>query len=93
MNLPSLSVGQKDFLNALITKEELIRAITNLQSGKEPGPDGFGSDFDQKFIGLLMEPMLQMFYHSFLTEELQQTLREANISLILKKGKHPESFS
>ena len=34
-----------------------------------------------------------MFNHSFSVIELPQTLREANISLILKKGKWPESCS
>lgn len=38
--------------------------------------------------------MLQMYnHHSFVAEELLETLREANISLLLKKGKCPESCS
>ena len=42
---------------------------------------------------LLLEPLLDMFNHSFSTTELPQTLKEADISLIFKKGKHPESCS
>ena len=91
MNLPTISEEQRSLLNGPITKEELINAIKNLQSGKSPGPDGLTCEFYKEFSSLLLEPLLEMLNHSFTTTELPQTLREANISLILKKGKCPES--
>ena len=58
---------------------------------KAPGPDGFSAEFFKEFSGLLVDPLVSMFNGAFLKEELPQTLREANISLILKKGKCPDA--
>uniref|UniRef100_A0A8K9V8C7 Reverse transcriptase domain-containing protein n=1 Tax=Oncorhynchus mykiss TaxID=8022 RepID=A0A8K9V8C7_ONCMY len=93
IELPTISEEQRPLLNAPITKEEIMFAIKNLQNGKAPGPDGFCSEFYKEFHGLILEPLRDMFNHSFSNDQLPQTLREANISLILKKGKCPESCS
>jgi hypothetical protein len=87
INLPTISEEQK------CTRDEVLNAIKNLQGGKSPGPDGFGSEYYKEFKDLLIGPLLQMFNDSFSTTELPQTLKEANISLLLKKGKYPESCS
>lgn len=91
--LPILSEKQKTILNSPITKTELIKAIKSLQNGKSPGPDGFCCEFYKQFQDILVEPLLNMFNHSFISEEFPQTMKEANISVILKKGKCPESCS
>lgn len=69
----------------------MIKAITTLQNGESPSPDGFCYEFYKQFQNILVEPLLDMFNHSFITGEVPQTLREVNISLILKKGKCPDS--
>ena len=86
IELPTISEEQRSLLTAPITEEEIMFAIKNLQNGKAPGPDGFCSEFYKEFHGLILEPLRDMFNHSFSNDQLPQTLREANISLILKKG-------
>lgn len=45
LDLPSLSQDLRNSLDAPITQEEVSAAISSMQSGKSPGPDGFPSDF------------------------------------------------
>lgn len=87
----SLPPENKLVLNSPISREEVINAIRNLQNGKAPSPDGFRSEFYKEFSGLLVDPLIRMFNEVFSNNELPQTLREANISVLLKKGKCPES--
>uniref|UniRef100_A0A3B3BVU9 Reverse transcriptase domain-containing protein n=1 Tax=Oryzias melastigma TaxID=30732 RepID=A0A3B3BVU9_ORYME len=93
LTLPIISETQKSELNAAITKEEALLALTSLQSGKSPGPDGLTCDFYKEFHHLLLDPFLAMLEHSFISGSLPQSLREANITLILKKGKDSEHCS
>lgn len=88
LSLPTILSEQHSVLNAPISREEVINAIKTLQCGKAPGPD---SEFYKEFSDLLVDPLLSMFNNSFLHTKLPKTLREANFSLILKKGKCPES--
>lgn len=44
----------------------------------------------EEFSGLLVDPQVRMFNDAF-SNKLPQTLTEANISVLLKKGKCPES--
>lgn len=91
LDLPQVTEDQKLQLNAPITKEEALLALKSMPSGKAPGPDGFGCEFYKEFSSILLDPLLAMFNHSFESGILPQSLREANISLILKKGKCPDS--
>lgn len=90
LNLPTLSEDQTSFLNAPISKKEVLEAIKSLQSWKAPGPDGLSREFSKEFRDLLVDPLLNMFNDSFVKGHLPQSLREANISLILKKAKQAE---
>lgn len=67
------------------------RAIKSLRNGRAPGPDGFVSEFYKEFVDLFSEPYLDMLKDSFDTGVFLPSLREANISLILKKSKPPEN--
>ena len=40
-------------LDLPITQEEIVAAISSMQSAKSPGPDGFSSDFFKKFTNQL----------------------------------------
>lgn len=68
-------------------------AISRMQNGKVPGPDGISCEFYEEWQTLLLELMLNMFNYSYRSRQLPESLREANISLILKKGKPPEACS
>lgn len=90
-DLTQFSDAQRCLLNAPITGEKALSALKSMPSGKAPGPDGFGCEFYKEFSNILLDPMLAMFDHSFLSGILPPSLREANISLILKNGKDPQN--
>ena len=86
-NLPSLTEEQRELLNAPITREEVLEAIRSLQSGKAPGPDGYGPEYYKKMSRVVVGPLTDMFLDSFKNKRLPPSLNLANISLILKKNK------
>ncbi len=69
ISLPSLTEEQRELLNRPVTREEVLDAIRTLQSGKAPGPDGYGPEYykkneqscggpsDQHVFGLFQESM------------------------------------
>ena len=91
LRLPKTPEAQKLQLNAPITREEALLAFKSMPLGKAPGPDGFGCEFYKAFNNILLDSLLAMFNHSFECRILPQSLREANIYLIIKKGKCPDS--
>lgn len=93
LNLPCLSDEQKTALDAPISKTEVLDAIKGLQSSKSPGPDGLCVEFYKEFQDLLVDPLLDMFNDALIKGSLPQSVREANISLILKKAKAPEDWT
>ena len=48
-NFPKLNREEIENLNRHITSTEIKTAIRNLPANKNPGPDGFTSEFYQKF--------------------------------------------
>ncbi len=93
ISLPAITEEQRIILNAPITQEEVLNAIKMLQNGKASGPDGLNSEFYKEFNDVLLDPMFEMFKDSLSGKGLPQTLQDTNISVILKKGKPPESCS
>ena len=75
--MPSLSQDLRHSLEAPITQKEIVAAITPMQSGKYPGPEGLPSDFFKKFSD------------SFDSGKLPPSFYQACISLLLKKDKDP----
>ena len=73
-----------------ITAQEVLDTIQSLQSGKAPGPDGFGPEFHKKMAKFVVGPLTNMFMKSFDGGSLPPTLNLAHISLILQKDKPPD---
>lgn len=67
-----------------VTNSEVIDSIGSMQSGKAPGPDSF-PEFFKKFPEQLAPILLSVFRESLSSQSLPPTMREATISLILKK--------
>lgn len=65
INLPTISDDLRSKLGAPISALELHQAISHIQLGKAPGSDGLCGEFYKAFQNLLVEPMLNMFNHSF----------------------------
>ena len=85
--IPQLPEFCKVELDAPILEIELMEAIQAFPSGKSPGPDGFGSEFYKAFSKQLVPYMLRMINDSVRNKKLPRSLYEANIILLLKKGK------
>ena len=66
-----------------------IEAISSMNSGKSPGPDGKPVEFYKRFFNQLAPLLLEMFNYSYSQGTLPATLMQASISLIHKKDKDP----
>lgn len=91
--LPTLSDDKKERLEGSITKEEVMKALTLLASGKSPGHDGFLMEFFKTFIPKLIEPMISMFNYAIETGRFPESLEQALIIVLLKPGKDPKLCS
>ena len=60
-NFPKLNQEEIENLNRHITSTEIKTAIRNLPTNKSPGPDGFTSEFYQKFRQELTPILLKLF--------------------------------
>lgn len=93
LDIPSLDQSAVEEIERSITTAELSTAASSLQNGKSPGPDGFPPEFLKKFWHKLAPLLLDMYNESFELGHLSQTLNQASISLLLKKGKDPLACS
>ena len=60
-NFPKLNQEEIENLNRPITSTEIKTVITNLPTNNSPGPDGFTSEFYQKFREELISTLLKLF--------------------------------
>uniref|UniRef100_A0AAY4BML7 Reverse transcriptase domain-containing protein n=3 Tax=Denticeps clupeoides TaxID=299321 RepID=A0AAY4BML7_9TELE len=93
IGLPSLTAEEQADLCRPITKEEVLHSIKSLRGGKAPGPDGYCPEFYKKMDKEIAGSLTEMFVDSLKNGRLPPTLNLANISLILKKNKPPDSCS
>lgn len=68
-------------------------AISSMQSGKSPGPDGFPAEFFKKIARLLSPYLYSVLCESFGRGSLLPSFAEACITLIAKKGRDPAQCS
>lgn len=69
---------------------EIKLAIRSMQCGKSPGPDGYPTEFFEKFSNQLALILHSVYNDSLSVGSLPETLRQATISLILKKGQNKQ---
>lgn len=93
LDLPTVDENIRKSLDRPFSLDEINDAITCMQSGKCPGPDGFPTEFYKKFSPKLSPLLKNVFDDSFRSQCLPPTLRQASISLLLKKGKDPLNCS
>ena len=85
-NLPRLNQEEIEIMNNTITSTEIEAVIKNLPKNNCLGPDGFTGEFYQIFRDELMPILLKLFQK--ITEgTLQNSLYEANITLIPNQDK------
>jgi len=86
-NFPKLNREKIENLNRPITSTEIETVIRNLPANKSPGPDGFTTEFCQKFKGELIPVLLKLFQKIAEEGKLPNSLYEATITLTPKPDK------
>ena len=89
LNIPKLSTVDQALFDAPISETEIGEAISSMNSGKAPGPDGYTAEFLKMFSSLLSPWLCKIFNDAFIKGKLPQSFYDASISLILKKDKDP----
>lgn len=90
VTIPSITIRQHDLLEAPLSLLEVKSAISSLQPGKSPGPDGYPVEFFQILQDMLSGYILKALTKAFEESSVSDVMNTALISLILKKGKDPE---
>ena len=89
LEIPSIDSATSSRLDEPFSIGELSSALMLMQSGKICGPDGLPAEFHKTFSDQLAPILLNMFNESMQNGNLPPTLRQATISLLLKKDKDP----
>lgn len=90
LDFPDMSTDAIDQLDSTLTMQELTLALQNMQNNKSPGPEGFPVEFFKAFHNQLIPLLHAVYVESLSNGSLPFTLRQASISVLLKKGKDPK---
>lgn len=91
--LLTLGNGVCKHLETDITSEKVQIALSQLQAGKTPGPDGLPTEFYSHHQDLLAPWLVSIYAQFFKLEALPESMSEAVVVLIPKPGKDPENCS
>ena len=87
--LPNLSESDAALLEEPITSQEIDIAITQLKSGKSPGPDGYWAVYYKTFSDLLKGPLRDALNSLSTPRNVTPDLLSAHITVLAKPGKDP----
>ena len=86
-NFPKPNQEEIENLNRTITSTEIETVIINLPTNKSPGPDGFTTEFYQKFREEVTPILLKLFKKIAEEGKLPNSFYEATITVIPKPDK------
>ena len=89
-NFPKLNQEEIENLGRHIISTEIETVIRNLPTNKSPGPDGFATEFYQKFREELTPILLKLFQKIADEDQLPNSFYEATITLIPKPKMMPQ---
>ena len=90
--LPKLKENDKEYIEQIITLEELNNIIKKSKNNKSPGPDGFSNEFYKCFWPTLKILLLKLLNSYRDINTLNPTQLEGIITCILKGGKSEITF-
>lgn len=89
-NITSCESTEFDSISGIITKEEIEIAITQLNCGKTPGPDGFPAEFYMTFRKELSGLLAAVLNEGINENHVYNEFYEGIVTLIYKKGDEAE---
>lgn len=90
ITLPTLTQSQTAMLEAAISKEDIVEAISCLSPSKVPGSNGLPLEFYTTYSETLVPKLHELFTYIFQSGSLPKSMSEAFIVLIPKPGKNLE---
>lgn len=93
LDIPTIDPEMAGNLERPFDISELTVAVNSLQVGKCLGPYGYPCEFYRKFWDKLSPLLVQVYNESLIYGCLPQTLNQAVITLLAKKGKDPQLCS
>ncbi|GJX81478.1 hypothetical protein Tco_0330959 [Tanacetum coccineum] len=86
-NLPyshTLNTTDRDYLERLVTLEEIKEAVWDCGSSKAPGPDGFSFAFVKKYWDIIQKDMFNFINSFFVSSEMPHGANSSFFTLIPK---------
>ena len=90
-NIPKFTEKQRNDLEGLISKEEVLSTLKRMKNGTSPGSDGFTVEFYKFFWNDLGSFLVHAINESFEKESLSSPQKKGIITL-LPKGDKPRQF-
>ena len=87
LNLPQISCCERESCEGLLTRKECWETLQPMKNGKSPGNDGLTKEFYVCFFNEISPLLIDVVNHSYQTEQLSTSQRQALITLIEKKEK------
>ena len=87
-DLPQLDSTDSDLLEGEITKDEILKALKDMEDNKSPGPDGLTKEFYVSTFDVLGDVLLRVVNLCFQQESLPVSSKTSYITLICKDFKN-----
>ena len=84
---PDLEVWDATQNTSPVIQVETVRELLHLDCHKSTGPEGLHSRVLRELVGVIAEPLSALYQHSWLSGEVPEDWRLANVTPIYRKGR------